>query len=290
MAFLDVVGEVFGFTSNKGWSLVGQDPQVSTLNFTGDFIAENQSESVGSRLDEQGSLNKPKPNFQWLGGEAEAFQFQSRIWARDSFTSVKPQIELLKSMARRNKDLRRAPIFLFTSGTEIGFTCFVKGVQFEYDEHKADGSIQGAVVSIGLQKIDDTIVQAAATSLAAQIKQAAGIVAAAAGIGSIVGRIKNIAGFSVHTLGRDVTVKSGETFESIAKREYGSALIGDILRRAQPDKFDLKVGDKIFLIEPSEARQIRVTQQSVSQKDTVVNQQLKNDFFELRNRKTTIFV
>lgn len=290
MSFLEVVGELFGYSANKGWSLLGQDPQVRNLEFRGDFIAENMSEQVGSRFGEQNSLNKERPNFQWLSGEAEAFTFNTKIWARDSFTSVKPTIELLKSMARRNKELKRSPVFLFTAGTEIGFTCFVRGVKFDYDELKADGSIQGAVVAITLQKIDETVVEAAATSLAAQIKQAAGIVSAAAGVASIVGRVRQIAGFSVHTIGRTVVVKSGDTFEAIAQREYGNALLGDILRRAQPEKFDLQIGDKIFLIEGSEARQIPVTPQAIALKETIENKALNDEFFELRNRTTTIFV
>ena len=141
-----------------------------------------------------------------------------------------------------------------------------------------------------LQKIDEIITGDAATSLASQIKFAAGIVVGAAGIASQLGRVVDIPGFSLHTLDRIVTVVDGDTFESIAAAEYGDALLGDILRRVQPDKANLKAGDEVQLIESTEVVEIAVTQQSVALRNTLENLALREEFFELRDRKTTIFV
>lgn len=289
MAFLEVLGELFGFSDRKGWALVAQDPGIK-LEFKGDFISENMSERVGAILGQNSTVNKDKPNQQWLGGENEPFTFQSRIFASNSFKNIKQQVETLKSFSRRNRELRRAPIFLFTAGTEIGFTCFVKGVLFQYDELRSDGSLRGAVVSITLEKIEDTITESAATSLASQIKFAAGIIVGAAGIANQLGRVINIPGGSLHTIDRRHKVVDGDTFESIANQEYGNALLGDILRRAQPELGDLKAGDEVLLVEGTEITQIRITQQAVALKNTQENLALREEFLELRKRKTTIFV
>lgn len=289
MAFLEVVGELFGLSDRKGWALVGQDSGFTT-EFKGQFISENMVESIGSNLGETNTVNADKPNFQWLHGEAEPFTFRSRLFASNSFSNIKQQIELLKSFAKRQPDLRRAPIFLFTAGTEIGFTCFVRGVRIAYDELRSDGSLRGVIVDITLEKIEDTVTESASTSLASQIKFAAGVVVAAAGIKQQLGRVIDLPGGSFHTIDRTVIARQGYTFESIAKREYGDALLGDILRRAQPKMAQPVPGDVVLLVEPSEITTIKVTPQSVALKDTPANRGLKEEFFGLRNRSTTIFV
>jgi len=293
MAFLDTVGELFGFSANKAWSLVGDDPKFYDLTFEGQFTAQNFREGGGDvSLGEANSINKEQPNFQFLNNDGEIVTFQSRFYATDSFKNIKQQIELLRSFKKRDPDLKRPPKFLFTFGTEIQFTCFVKKVDFDYDELRSDGSIRGVIASITLQKLDQTLQgsEAAATSLASQIKFAVGIVAGAAGIVSQIKSKINIPGGSLHTLDRTREVKEGETFESIAQQEYGNALLGDVLRRTQPEKANLKAGDEIFLVEATEINTIEVTPQAVALKRTPENRKLKEDFFALRNRKTTIFV
>lgn len=289
MAFLQVLGELFGFSDNKGWVLEGQDPGFNT-KFEGQFLSENMEETIGSVLNETTTVNKSKPDFQWLSGEAEVFTFTTRLFASNSFKNIKQQTELLKSFARRQDQLKRAPRCLFTSGTELGFTCFVRGVRLRYDELRSDGSLRGVVCDITLQKIEDTVTKDAATSLASQIKFAVGVISGVAGIASSAKRLLNIPGGSLHTIDRTVEVKQGFTFERIAQMEYGNALLGDVLRRAQPDKVNLKIADKVLLVEATEIIQIPVTQQAIALKNTQENLALREEFLELRNRKTTIFV
>lgn len=289
MAFLEVVGEAFGFSDRKGWSLVGQDAKF-TSEFKGQFIVENLDESIGSNLGETTTVGKQKPDLQWLNGETEVVTFDTRLFASNSVKNIKQQIELLKSFARRNDQLKRSPIFLFTAGTEIGFTCFVRGVKLKYDELRSDGSLRGVICSITLQKIQETVTKDAATSLASQIKFAAGVITGVAGIAATIKKLINIPGGSLHTIDRTVDVKQGMTFERIAATEYGNALLGDILRRTQPGMADLKIGDKVQLVEASEIIQIPVTQQAVSLANTREGFALREEFLAKRNRKTTIFV
>ena len=293
MSFTDVVGELFGFSSNKAWTLTGDDAKNYDLEFQGQFAAQGFSEKGGdASLGEASTINKAAPNFQFLNNSGESVSFTARFYATDSFKNVKQQIEALRGFKKRDPDLKRPPKFLFTYGTEIQFTCFVRKVDFAYDDLRSDGSIRGVIATITLQKLDQTLqgTEAAATSLASQIKFVAGVVAGAAGIFSQLKSKINIPGGSLHTIDRVREVHQGDTFERIAQQEYGDALLGDVLRRTQPAKADLKTGDTIFLVEPTEIHTIDVTPQSVPLKATQENNQLREDFLALRNRKTTIFV
>ena len=289
MAFLEVVGELFGFSNNKSWELISQD-LASGISFTGQFTPENMRDNGGAIINNTQALNSQSPSKSYGGGENEIFTFNSKLFASDSFTNIKQEIETLKSMSKRNEELRRPPIFLFTAGTEISFTCFVKRIGYDLGELRSDGSLREANISVTLEKIDEQITGNAATSTAAQIKSAAGLIAGAAGIQAQFGSQINIPGGSIHTINRTKVVVDGDTFESIAAAEYGNALLGDILRRAQPELADLKSNDVVKLVEPVEINQIRVTQQGIALKNTPENLALREEFLELRNKKTTIFV
>jgi hypothetical protein len=291
MALFDAIGDAFGFSDNKSWSLTGEDSKFIDTVFTGQFLPENINQRGGdSNLGETTTLNKAAPNYQWLHGEGEVFSFTTRLFADTAFKSIKQELELLKSFKRRDPDLKRAPIFLFTYGTDISFTCFVRQVNFIYDELKADGQLRGAIVNISLQILDEILTEDATTNLQANIKAAAGIVAGAAGIISQVKSKINIPGGSLHTLDRTKKVKQGQTFESIAAAEYGNARLGDILRRAQPEKYDLTTGDDVILLDPVEINEITITPQSIPLKRTPENLTLLNEKLLSRSESTVILI
>lgn len=274
----------------KVWTLEGIDEGFKT-RFQGQYIAQGMEENVGSVLGETTSVGKAKPDFQWLHGEGEDFNFTARIYAHSSFSNIKQQIELLKTFARRDKGLKRAPRALFSTGTEIGFTCFVRGIKIIYDELREDGSLRGCVCNIGLQKIEDTITQNSATSLRSQVKFSFGQIQSGASLFSPSARgVINIPGGSLHTIGRKFKVKQGDTFESIAAKEYGNALLGDILRRAQPEKEPITPSDEIILVDRTDILTLVVTQQSVSMKNTAENLALRKEKLAARDRKTVILV
>ena len=290
MTILDVINKLATGESAKTWSLIGQDKAIAKLEFKGQFIAEGMREDLGSKLGETNSLNKAAPTHKWLSGEAELFSFTTRLFAQHSGVNIKQQIELLKSFTRRNKTLKRAPIFLFVAGTEIGFTCFVSSIGIAYGELRSDGSIRDTAINIQLKKIDEVLTKSSVSSLVDQIKFASGTISGVASIAKKIGESIDIPGFSPHTVSRIRVAKYNDTLESIAADESGSALQGDILRKAQPELAVLKSGDKVKLIDASEMAQLRVTQTSVQLKNTPENLALRERFLSLRNRKTTIFI
>jgi hypothetical protein len=147
-----------------------------------------------------------------------------------------------------------------------------------------------------LKKLDPAnLAQSQGVSLAAGLKAAFGIITAVvggvSGLSTVTrGKLINIPGGSLHTIDRTVTVKQGMSFESVARTEYGNPLLGDVLRRAQPQKADLKPGDQIILVKKEEIVQIPVTPQSVALKDAPENRLLLEGYLNLRGKPSALRV
>lgn len=290
MAFLDVIGELFGF-ANKTWKIKILDGDATDTEFKGQFVAERLEETLGSILGESSTVNKETPDFQWIRGEGETITFTSRLWASNSFLNIRQQVATFKSLIRRDPFLKRPPIIRFEVGRDLAFRCMVIGIRFRYDEIRSDGSLRGAIVDISLQKLSEfELEDDSGPTIASQIKAAAGIIGSAVGLVSGVRSLINVPGGSLHTIGKIPVAIQSETFESIAQKEYGDALRGDILRRVQPEKAILVPGDKVILIDRDEITQIVVTQQSVSLKNTARNLELRQLKLTARNRPTTVFI
>jgi phage protein U len=290
MSFLSVIGELTGFSNKKGWKLKNLDFPMQTP-FEGDFPITDMAENVGSVISEITTVGKQTPLLQWVHGDSETITFTAVFYATTSFKNVTQKVNVLKQMARKEPKLGRTPHFLFTSGTEISHKCSIKGVRHKYTELRSDGTIRGFYADVTLQKLEaDQDTGFAPTSLASKIKFAAGIVAGAAGLYATARKLKWIPGGSLHSIERTVDVVKNMSFESIARREYGNALLGDVLRRTQPEIADLKVGDKVELVDSKEIRQIAVTPQAIALKDTQVNINLREEFLSMRNRPTKIII
>jgi len=281
--------ELLGFPTQKQvWRLRMLDKPGT--EFVGQFVAQNATENTGQRISTTNSVNSERPSNQFGSGDEETFTFTARIFAQYSFQNIHDKVVLLKSFSKRRDDLRRPPIFIFTNGTEIAFKCFVKSPGgIVYDEPRHDGSLRGATFSMNLVILEDIPTQAQGMSLATKIKTAVGVVQSVGGIAEKIGKI-DVPGGSLKTTTRKHVVKEGDTFETIAQKEYGYALSGDILRRAHPDMRILKPGDKVLLITKDDALGTEVTQQSVMLKNKTENNARKKEMYESRSGTKTIFV
>jgi len=286
MAILEVLGELTGFsTPAKAWSLKNDDTKEV---IRGQFLPEGYTENQGAVIPESTTVNQATPFPQWVRGEQETANFTVRIFAAHSFKDIRRDVNALKNASQKDNKLKRAPIFTFSYGIDIAFKCFVVTVGgVRYDEIRSDGSLRGATFNITLKRIApaDLQTRSKASDLARKIKFAGGVVAGVAGLADTLGLI-NLPGGSLHTKGKTIKAKDGDTFESIAALEYGDALVGDILRRVQPDKANLEPGDEVILIVDEEIFDIDVTPQAVALRDTPENQEVKEIKFDDRNRPT----
>jgi hypothetical protein len=221
------------------------------------------------------------------------------VFATHSIKNIRKSIEQLKSFCRKNEKLKRAPIFKFSSGTEVLCTCFVKTVgNIRYDEPRQDGTVRSATFEVVLLKVDDVPTELGKElDIGALLKTGLGIISAAASnTATSISNFINIPGGSLHKKGRRIIVKSGETFEHIARKEYSNALYGDVLRRAHFNKPlsiikpALEVGDIIDLVDESDIRNITITPQSIPLKGSITNLKNIKDHFELRGGERIIYV
>jgi hypothetical protein len=268
----------------KLWTLKNLDNPRQVRS--GQYTPQDYTENAGAKIPEVSTVNNQEPFPQWVGGEGETVSFTARIFRADpEHRSIRKDIEALKKATRKDPKLFRAPLFRFTWGAEIAFDCFVASVGgIRYDEVASDGRLKGAQFSVVLRRVEN-IPKSGLSKLNDPTGLSRGLKVLNDQIGEGVDSFIDVFGGSLHKKGKTVKAKEGDTFESIAATEYGDALVGDILRRAQPDKANLQPGDEVVLVDDTEIFQIKVTPQAVSLEDTETSRTVRELKFEARNRK-----
>jgi len=275
------------------WRLKMIDPPYTA--FVGQYRAEGLTEQVGARISDKGALNKQDTEKVWLGGEPGTISFVTRVWATSRTKSVRSSVEQLRSFTKRDDKLKRAPLFVFTSGVDLRFNVFVKSVGgIAYDNPRQDGTIRGATFQMTMLIVDDIPTEQTTMSLSTLVQTGLGLITASAAYKSLSSFIF-VPGGSLHLKGKKIIIKDGQTFEHIAQQEYGDASVGDILRRIYYNnprntiKNSLEVGDYIDLVDDSEIFSLKVTPQSIALKDDIVNVENIKNQFELRSGERKIY-
>lgn len=327
MGLVNEIGQAFGFASNKVWHLKSIDnPSDDAKNFAAQFTAEGLQHDLGARVGQEDTLGSEQPGIHYVNDQAETIRFRAKIYRtspvqsdvadalsnpisaifgggpQGSSASVKSQIEKLKSFCRKDENLGRLERFMFTWGVELKYEILVLTVGgVKYDDIRSDGTIRGASFDLVLQIVKAVSnAEDGGISLAAGIKTAFGVITTSAGALSSVGGFGGIGngiqdglsvfipGGSPHRVVKRVQAKSADTFESIARDQWGNAMLGEVLRRSQPEKLDLKEGDIVKMIRREEAFQISLTPQSVALRDRAENRALLEGFLGLRGKKAIV--
>lgn len=316
------LAEGLGFDGkSKLWSLTpittlkeSNKPDKKT-SIIGKFPPINYTESLGARIVETSTVGKNEPFPIWVGGTKEIATFTGRLFARDSFEDITKDLKFLKASVKKNRDKKNtkyhASFFIFRWGSQIEFNCIVQDLsEIVYDEVRNDGKVRGVTFNITLRVIGKNELLAQGVSIASIVKSGTafafgatvsvlpstspfaklgtkGKVAALGGLvgvagGALAGKLISVPGASLFTIRKIHVAKLGDTFESIADQEYDDALKGDALRRAQPEKLDIAVGDVIAIIDEDEIEDIEITQQIVVLKNERNSIAVKNEFFALR--------
>jgi len=209
--------------SNKLWVITDHD---RTEDIVGQFIPQDMTKTVSARIEAGESVNRDYPILQWICGEVEEVTFKAKLWATDCMdTTVEERLARLEGLVRRNSDLKRPPICGFcwgSLGTLQMMDCLVKSIGgVVYDEVREDGSFRGASLQITLLRYeapDWTVTDPTTPEKMTRIRRA----------------------------------KRGDTYESIARAEYGNALLGVLLRQLNPRTLGmplatLRVGDGVHI-------------------------------------------
>lgn len=315
------IGVALGFINNKAWRLRSVDNPDKT--FTGQFVAENVVENVGIRQGETTSPGQQTPLIQFGSGEAETVNFRARIFRTspvqgalfDALSnpvgtafgvlsgtagpiigngSVKDQIELLKTFARKNEELGRNERLILEIGTELSFEVFLRSVGgIAYDDIRSDGTIRGASFELQFVKIKpENISEQAGVSTAAKIKTILGVVTTVAGGISAINaprrdKLINIPGGSLHTIDKFLPAKAGDTYEKIAASEYGNPMLGVILRLAQPENPECVPGKDVITVKRREIVQIPIEPRAIALREGSETKLLLDNFLALRGKPSS---
>lgn len=322
------LAEGLGFDGkSKLWSLTpivtlkdSNKPDKNT-SIIGKFPPVNYTESLGARIVETSTVGKNEPFPIWVGGTKEIASFTGRLFAGNSFQDITKDLKFLKASVKKDRNKKsskyHASFFIFRWGSQIEFNCVVQDLsEIIYDEVRNDGKVRGVTFNIVLRVIGKNELLAQGVSIASQVKAGAafafggtvsvipatspfaklgtkGKVAALGGLvgvagGAVAGKLISVPGASLFTIRKVHIAKLGDTFESIANEEYDDALKGDALRRAQPEKLEIKPGDVIAVIDEDEIEDIEVTQQINVLKNDRNSFAVKTEFFALRGGTKTI--
>lgn len=278
---MSVVASLLGFQRNWVLSRL-QDP--FSLNRTledrveGQFHAEGLTEEIASEYSEKFALNRQNPLTQFLHGNTETITFTGRLFAARAFIeSVDNQLNLLKSWVRRDFLLERPPLLSFTVGDgHVQMEkCFLQSLSgITYERPTAFGALRHVTFTVNLRKFTDFELPKFQLP----------------GVGAVLGAVAGAFGDT-----RFHTAKRGDYYESLTQLEYDDALLGDLIRRRNPDKPNIQIGDVIALPTASTIQGQQVTQQSVPLKTAfdrppTPQRNLRIDIFKRRDRKLLSFV
>lgn len=239
------------------WFLKNED---SGEEIRGQFIAENVRKNTSTRYSEQTALNRNDPIVQFVSGNLKTITFSTTLFNRDIlFGSIKNEqdtLEKLESWVERDEELKRPPILSFWIGNGVtGFSkCNLRSVEAVIGEPVAvSGEFKSAVVDLTLAKYVPFSLEE---------------------------------GFIGET--RYHRAKERDYYEWLTQREYGSAILGDIIRKRHPDKLNIEVGEIIKLPSIDAIKTERVEQKSIPLKTSfgkrlTSQKSLRLEMFELHN-------
>lgn len=228
----DAVAGLLGMT--RAWSLTNLDKDDT---IEGQFEATELTENIGTKYSKIGALNRQNPILQFIGGNLETITFQARLWNRDAaFAGTADDLlEKLKDWTRRDDSLGRPPILSFSAAGDhpVAYsTCVIESLGgIRYDRPTTGGKLKGVTLTITLLKYEPYTLE----------------------------------GYKGGET-RYHRAKSGDYYEMLTLREYGSAQMGDIIRKRHPSTPNIQTADIIKLpsIEVLRKEQVKTTSIALS--------------------------
>lgn len=188
----------------KLWILSDLDNNVDVV---GQFTPTNLTKNVRAVIGEASSVNRDLPIHQFVRGAAQTVSFDARLWASDDLDlSVEDRLTTLENLVRRDSRLKRPPICALTLGSlaTLQIECLVESIGgVIYDEVRTDGRLRGVSLRISLRRYEEVTLKATDPSVP-------------------------------ETFTRIRRSRRGDTYDSVALREYGDPELGVLLRQLNP--------------------------------------------------------
>jgi hypothetical protein len=139
------------------WMLVRLDLPTIGDTIQGQFQAEDYTEEVSTVWADVPIPKRTAPHIQWVRGDAEIASLRVTLWAETLGRSIDGDIQALKDARKRDDFLARPPQFQFVWGL-ITFPCVVMSVGgIRYNDLWADGRVRGATLELTLRRLEDPL-------------------------------------------------------------------------------------------------------------------------------------
>jgi len=234
------------------WVIESEEAGISVV---GQFTVDDlQLNTVGGVYADITSVNQSHPITQWIRGQLETVTLNSEFFAEHKNDEVTTRFGDLLKLARRDDTWGRPPICMFSFGTKLSMMCFLEHVaNIGFGPLRPDGTPQRIKFTLTLRNYTPNLQQPTDPSIPGH-----------------------------QSLWR--VAKTGDTYESIARREYGDAMVGEFLRRWHSYRPNLVEGDKVHILTKSYVAQLgRVLPQSPILYHTTTNPKVAAIIFAARS-------
>lgn len=235
------------------WSLSNLDKDGE---LEGDFEAQNITRNISVSYADHFTLSRENPITQFTHGNVDTLSFEGRFFVDPAILSLTglpfnalsllPQevdagrfslrpaekLAILETWASVDPDLGRPPIVLFAVGDgELSQRAVIESISnIVYDRPLITGEVRGVTFTLNLRKF-----------VAFDIETAS----------------------EPPSESRAHHTKEREYYELVAEREYGAPLMGDIVRKRNPDKGILQTGDVVTFPSLAAIQSIQVIPRSI---------------------------
>lgn len=201
---------------HKLWILTDLDRGEA---FVGQFVPQGLTKGLSASVPESPVVGKQNPIVQWVNGLSETVTFRARLWEHDAEQqTLEERVYRLEQLVKRQdvQPAGRPPICSFQWGHDPSLqldACLVRSIGgITYDEVRPDGTLRGVTFIISLVRYEEVTLEVTDPSVPERFT-----------------RIRR--------------AKRGDTYESIARDEYGDASLGPVLRRLNPRRPGMDVSD-----------------------------------------------
>ena len=217
------------------WTLISLDTETEII---GQFPPTNLVENVSGVWASEGTLGLEQPILQFIRGAQETISLDVKVWAKhqgllgtgsgaDDLTEPgsagllgggqpgRASVDDIRNLARANPDLGRPEVWVFSVGEQFSQQVVVQSVGgIRYDRMRPkDGTLRGVLFRLSMMRYVEY------------------------NLDTVIGASESLV----------VPAKEGDYYEIIANRVYGDAILGEALRRRNPDMRDLAVGDRVHV-------------------------------------------
>lgn len=249
------------FFKDLRWKLESADGDGFSLD--GQFTTTDLVEDISANYSEFRTLGRAQPILMFNDNANDRMSFTARFWAQHNgllglfADKVDDKVEALRGLAKPVSHLGRPRIFDFSVGEFISMRCVVETVGgIAYDRLRpATGDLRGVTASIVLRRFEEYSVE--------------------------------LSGAAAESLVQPFLLN--DSYEHLAQRTFGAPILGEALRRRNPNIPKPSVGTFIHI--PPRAtltRGFALTPQAPTLAVNDANDERKRTFFKARKDKRTI--